>query len=307
MSATLLYGLPAPGLVEVPAGARQVSPLVPGAEDLAVIPDESVDQAIVLAPGGTLERDYVLAQALRALRPGGSLLAFAPKDKGGSRLKKGLERFGGPVGEDARRHHRFCRLTRPAGPQEAFTERLAEAVAAGAPRIAPALGVWTQPGVFSWDRIDPGTARLIDLLPALAGQGADLGCGVGLLAARVLASPAVTRLTCVDVDRRAADCARHNLGDPRAEVLWADVRQLGGRLSGLDFVVMNPPFHDGGTEDRDLGVAFVRAAAAMLRTGGVCWLVANRHLPYEAPLAAAFARAEVRADAGGYKIFEARK
>jgi 16S rRNA (guanine1207-N2)-methyltransferase len=45
----------------------------------------------------------------------------------------------------------------------------------------------------------------------------------------------------------------------------------------------------------------------MLRKGGVCWLVANRHLPYEAPLADAFAQVEVRADAGGYKVFEARK
>jgi 16S rRNA (guanine1207-N2)-methyltransferase len=70
---------------------------------------------------------------------------------------------------------------------------------------------------------------------------------------------------------------------------------------------MNPPFHDGGAEDRDLGVAFIQAAARLLRKGGVCWLVANRHLPYEAALAAAFAKVAVKADAGGYKIFEARK
>jgi 16S rRNA (guanine1207-N2)-methyltransferase len=70
---------------------------------------------------------------------------------------------------------------------------------------------------------------------------------------------------------------------------------------------MNPPFHEGGTEDRDLGVAFVRAAAGMLRKGGGCWLVANRHLPYEAALAEAFSTVTVRGDAGGYKVIEARK
>jgi 16S rRNA (guanine1207-N2)-methyltransferase len=298
----LLYGAPAPGLVEVPPGARQVSPLIPGSGDLAAMADGSADEVIVLAPGGTLERDYVLAQALRVLRPGGSLLAFAPKDKGGSRLKKALERFGCTVGEDARRHHRFCRAVRPAAPQE-----LDEAIAAGAPRIVPALGVWSQPGVFSWDRLDPGSGRLIELLPALSGRGADLGCGVGLLAVQVLASPEVTELVCVDIDRRATDCAAHNLDDVRARVVQADVRQLGEDLTGLDFAVMNPPFHDGGSEDRDLGVSFIRAAAGMLRKGGVCWLVANRHLPYEAPLAAAFAQVQVRADAGGYKIIGARK
>lgn len=299
---TLLYGSPTPGLVDIPAGATQVSPLVPGSQDLAALPDASADEALILAPGGTLERDYVLAQALRVLRPGGRLLAFAPKDKGGSRLRKALEQFGCAVSEDARRHHRFCSVTRPEAPTG-----IAEAIAAGAPRLSAELGVWTQPGVFSWDRLDPGSARLIELMPAMAGDGADLGCGVGLLALSVLASPRVTSLACVDIDRRAVDCARHNLGDPRVTVAWADVRRPDEAPGGLDFVIMNPPFHDGGTEDRALGVAFVQAAARRLRRGGVCWLVANRHLPYEAALNASFESFAVRADAGGYKVIEARK
>lgn len=299
MSGVLLYGAPAPGLVDVPPGAVQVSPLIPGSQDLAGF-DVNIDEGVVLAPAGTLERDFVLAHTLRLLKPGGSLLAFGPKDKGGSRLKKALEGFGCVVGETARRHHRFCQVVRP----EAL-RGVDEAIVAGAPRIVPQLGVWSQPGVFSWDRIDPGSARLMAILPPLAGRGADLGCGVGLLAQQVLASAEVSQLTCVDIDRRATECARRNLDDPRVEVVWADARGLA--LSALDFVVMNPPFHDGGAEDRDLGVSFIRAAAGMLRKGGTCWLVANRHLPYEAPLAAAFAKAEVRADAGGYKIIEARK
>lgn len=302
MTGALLYGQPAPGLVEIPDGAVQTSPLVPGAADLAAQPDAAFDQAVVLAPPGTLERDYVLAQALRTLRPGGRLTAFAPKDKGGSRLRKALQGFGAEVTEDARRHHRFCHFVRSAD-----LTGLDAAITAGAPRIVPGLGLWSQPGVFSWDRVDAGSARLLDLLPLLTGRGADLGCGVGVLAARILASPEVTALTCIDIDARAVACAERNLNDPRVSVRQADVRRLGGALKDLDFVVMNPPFHDGGREDRDLGVAFVQAAAAALRKGGVCWLVANRHLPYEAALAEAFGRAEIRADAGGYKIVEARK
>lgn len=302
MADVLLYGVPAPGLVDIPAGAIEVSPLVPGSEDLAALADASADRALILAPPGTIERDYVLAQALRVLKPGAPLTAFAPKDKGGSRLKKALERFGCTVGEDARRHHRFCHATRPAEPAA-----LDEAIAAGAPRIVPGLGVWSQPGVFSWDRLDPGSARLLDLLPPLTGRGVDLGCGVGVLAGRLLASPNVDAITCIDIDRRAVECARRNLQDPRATVQWADVRRLGEGFSDFDFVVMNPPFHDGGTEDRELGVAFIRAAVRLLRRGGVCWLVANRHLPYEAALREAFASMDVKADAGGYKIVEARK
>ena len=302
MTLVLLYGAPEPSLVELPAGTTQVSPLILGSSDLAAMDDASADQAIVLAPGGTLERDYVMAQMLRVLKPGAALTALGPKDKGGSRLRKALERFGCAVSEDARRHHRFCHAVRPLELRD-----VPEAINAGAPKLLPTLGAWTQPGVFSWDRVDPGSARLIDLLPPMKGRGADLGCGIGILAAKVLSAPGVAALTCVDLDRRAVGCAAHNLADPRAKVIWADVRRLDPGLSDLDFVVMNPPFHDGGAEDRDLGVAFIHAAAGRLRRGGVCWLVANRHLPYEAALKGAFAAVTVKADAGGYKIFEARK
>lgn len=301
MAGAILYGAPAPGLVDIPAGAVQVSPLIPGSQDLAAMADASAERAVILAPGGAVERDYVLAQALRVLNPGAPLLAFAPKDKGGSRLRKTLEAFGCKVAEDARKHYRFCHVARPA-----LLDGVTQAIAAGAPRLSPTLGAWTQPGVFSWDRVDAGSAKLIEMMPGLSGRGADLGCGIGLLAQRVLASPAVTELTCVDIDRRAVDCARHNLDDPRATVLWADARRVEG-LAALDFVVMNPPFHDGGTEDRDLGVAFVATAARLLRKGGVCWLVANRHLPYEATLTGAFASFDVRHDGGGYKVIEARR
>jgi 16S rRNA (guanine1207-N2)-methyltransferase len=45
----------------------------------------------------------------------------------------------------------------------------------------------------------------------------------------------------------------------------------------------------------------------MLRKGGVLWIVANRHLPYEAALNEAFKNVRPVADAGGFKVYEARK
>jgi 16S rRNA (guanine1207-N2)-methyltransferase len=160
--------------------------------------------------------------------------------------------------------------------------------------------------VFAWDRIDGGSALLAEHLPALKGAGADLGCGYGALATVVLRSEAVTALRLIDLDRRAVEAARKNVDDPRATFQWADARTLddGGQL---DFVVMNPPFHDGGAEDRRLGQAFVRKAAGLLKKGGVLWLVANRHLPYEAELNAAFKRVTPVTEGGGYKLFEAVK
>jgi 16S rRNA (guanine1207-N2)-methyltransferase len=68
---------------------------------------------------------------------------------------------------------------------------------------------------------------------------------------------------------------------------------------------MNPPFHDGGAQDRDLGQAFVATAAEMLKPGGVLRMVANVALPYETILTGRFAKVTQLARAEGYKVLEA--
>jgi 16S rRNA (guanine1207-N2)-methyltransferase len=296
-----VYGAPPRDLVHVPGGARQLSPLHPGAHDLSTAAARSYASIVMLAPAGTLERRCAMAEALLALAAGGTFTAIAPKDKGGSRLKKELEAFGCAVEETAKSHHRICVVQRPAaliGADEALRE--------GAPRFVEEIGLWSQPGVFSWDRIDPGSVLLASRLPAFKGHGADLGCGIGFLAHRVLQSSAVERLELVDIDRRAIEAARRNVSDPRAHFRWADACGPDARFGKLDFVVMNPPFHSGASEDKGLGQAFIRAAGQVLRPGGVCWLVANRHLPYEAVLAAVFKSVRLDHEADGFKVYEAK-
>lgn len=297
-----VYGAPPLDLAAPGAGAVQLSPLIPGAEGLEDIAGASLDRFVVLGPPGTLERRHVLAHALRTLKPGGELIALAPKTKGGTRLSAELTAFGCQVVETARRHHRICQTIRPEAPTG-----LDAAIAEGASRRLGGDGLWTQPGVFSWDRLDPGTALLLAHASGLAGKGADLGCGIGILALKALETAKITEIACLDIDRRAIAAAAKNIADPRARFLHRDVRQGEASLEKLDFVIMNPPFHDGGREDRGLGLAFITAAARMLRRGGVCRLVANVALPYEARLAADFSRSTVLVRAGGYKVYEAIK
>ncbi len=297
-----VYGAPAAALAAHAADAIQLSPFVPGARAVEDLADGSLDRIVVAAPAGTLERRSVLAHALRALSPDGALVALAPKDKGGSRLGKELQGFGCAVNETSRRHHRICAARRPADPID-----LTGAITAGAPRLIEGIDLWSQPGLFAWDRLDPGSALLLETAPAFAGRGADLGCGMGVLARAVLSSPKVTALTLIDLDRRAIDAARRNISDARAAFLQQDLRQPPPTLTDLDFVIMNPPFHEGGGEDKHLGQTFIGTAAAMLRKGGVCRLVANVALPYEAALERSFATVTFLARGGGYKVFEARR
>lgn len=297
---TILYGRP-PLVFDPPGAATQTSPLIPGSTPLESLADGSVDAAMIYAPPGVIERRYALAQALRVLKVGGRLDVMGLKDKGGSRLKKELQAFGLEVNESSKAHHRRCVVIRPE-----TVQGLDAAIAAGALQRVTGLEAWSQPGVFAWDRIDTGSLLLAEHLPALKGAGADLGCGYGALATVVLRSPAVTALRLVDLDRRAVEAARRNIKDVRASFDWADVRTVEAE-GDLDFVVMNPPFHDGGAEDRALGQAFIRQAAAMLKRGGTLWMVANRHLPYEAELKAAFKRVTPLEEGGGFKLFEAVK
>lgn len=297
-----VYGAPPAELAAAPAEAIQFSPLVPGAAALESEAPHALAAVTMLAPPGTLERRYALALALGALAPGAPLAVLAPKDKGGSRIGEELRGFGCDVEESSKRHHRICVCARPGA-----LPGLDEALTAGAPQWVEALGLWSQPGVFSWNRLDPGSALLIEQMPALAGRGADIGCGFGALALAALSSPQVSEIGLIDIDRRAIEAARRNVRDARAHFYWADARQQGADLGELDFVVMNPPFHDGGAEDQGLGKALIQSAAKMLRKGGALWLVANRRLPYEAALKPLFRQVAPRIEAEGYKVFEARK
>ena len=302
-----VYGAVPQDLVEVPADSVQCSPRQPGAQILTEMAAESCAGFVMHAPASTMERRHELALALRALMPGAPLTVVASNTKGGNRLVAELTAFGCDAASAPKRHHQIVRTVRPQTTAQ-FEEAIAKAIEEGGPRLLPELEMWSQPGLFSWDRIDPGSKLLLDHLPELGGRGADLGCGIGILSKAVLASGgSIEHLSLIDIDHRALTLARRNVPGTNVSTIWADVRSPKGLPTRLDFVVSNPPFHDGGEEDKALGKAFIERAAAMLRTGGVLWLTANRHLPYEATLKALFADVEQVDQAQGYKIYRATK
>lgn len=173
------------------------------------------------------------------------------------------------------------------------------------PRPGPAEMV-TQIGVFSEGKVDPGSRALVAALPPLSGCVADLGAGWGYLSRALLAMPDLAQLHLVEADRRALECARANLSDARAVFHWADATRWRAPAR-VDTVVMNPPFHTGRKADPALGIAFIAAAARILDARGRLFMVANRHLPYEAPLRQHFRDlTEIGGDAA-FKLFMASR
>jgi 16S rRNA (guanine1207-N2)-methyltransferase len=171
------------------------------------------------------------------------------------------------------------------------------------PRKGPD-GLFSQPGVFSADGADRGSVLLAEVLPSkLPKRMADFGAGIGVLALAALSREGVESIDLIEAERLALDCAKANVTDPRARFLWEDVRA--GARGPYDGIVMNPPFHEGRAGDPGLGRAFIEAAAKALAPQGQLWLVANRHLPYEAALQEAFRQvAEIGGDAG-FKLMHA--
>jgi 16S rRNA G1207 methylase RsmC len=136
----------------------------------------------------------------------------------------------------------------------------------------------TAAGVFSGERLDPGTAVLLRKAPLPGARGGvylDLGCGYGPVACVLARTSAQARVYAVDVNNRALDLTRRNaaaagLGDRviacRPEEVPADVR--------FDEIWSNPPIRVGKAELH----ALLRTWLSRLAPDGVAWLVVAKHL-----------------------------
>ena len=168
-------------------------------------------------------------------------------------------------------------------------------------------GFWTAPGVFSADGVDLASALLVDALPEkLGSEVADLGAGWGFLSAHALTRPEIKNLYLVEAGHMALECARRNVTDDRASFAWEDATSW-EPPHRMDSVIMNPPFHIGRAAEPQIGQAFVATAARILSPQGKLWMVANRHLPYEAELKTRFAHVEEIGGDARFKLFHAAR
>ncbi|WP_299472229.1 class I SAM-dependent methyltransferase [uncultured Roseibium sp.] len=277
---------------------------------VAETPEENFDAVFVLPGRQRQEARAQLASAVIKAREGGVVVACAPNTEGAKTLEKDLIDLLGSVQKLTKNKCRVVWETiRPGAVDTALLEEWRRL---DAPRKVLDGAYVSRPGVFAWDRIDPASKILGDLLPdTLKGKGADLGAGFGYLARTVLEkAPKVSGMDLYEAEKRALDLAQENLagfkGKRSMHGIWCDVTR--GIEGPYDFIISNPPFHQAGKADRaDVGQGFIRAAAAGLRPGGEFYMVANRHLPYEKTLAEVFASVTQLADEGGYKVIRATK
>lgn len=168
----------------------------------------------------------------------------------------------------------------------------------------------SKPGVFAWDRLDEGTARLIDSMAVSAGDRVlDLGCGTGLAGLAAARRIPHGTVVLVDSDLRAVRSARYTLEAndiPNADVRLSDGVSRIISQEPFDVVIINPPFHQGREVDYNVAHQFVRDSRRILRPGGRLFLVANRFIGYDDLIRQTFGNVDIAYEGSGYHVLTAK-
>jgi 16S rRNA (guanine1207-N2)-methyltransferase len=141
----------------------------------------------------------------------------------------------------------------------------------------------TKPGLFSWDKVDEGTRRLVESMEISPQEHVlDLGCGYGLAGLVAADMASCGEVVLADVDCVAVDAARRTLERNHVSHAEAVLSDCGAAVMdrAFDVVITNPPFHQGRGVSYEAARQFIHDSACVLRPGGRLYLVANRFIPY---------------------------
>jgi 16S rRNA (guanine1207-N2)-methyltransferase len=261
--------------------------------------------ALVLCGRHRGQNENQIADAIERVTTGGLVVVAGSKEDGIASLRRRVAELVALDGQMPKYHGVTFWFRCP----EPVTDILA-ALRAGNGEVVVDGRFRTAPGMFSYDRIDTGSALLAENLPAdLSGAVADFCAGWGYLAAEVLKKcPAVKKLDLYEADFQSLEAARANLAATGLAVaksfFWHDL--LGEPITErYDAIVMNPPFHKGRSADRLIGQGMIKTAAKALRRGGRLLMVANKQLPYEAVLDEQFGGHDEISRDGGFKVLSA--
>jgi 16S rRNA (guanine1207-N2)-methyltransferase len=170
------------------------------------------------------------------------------------------------------------------------------------------VAVNTLPGVFSQDELDVGSRLLLSTFDApISGSLLDIASGSGVLAAVLGKKNPGLSLTLSDVSAAAIASSKATLKANKLEGNVITSNVYSAIEEKFNWIVSNPPFHDGLKTSLAAADDMIRMAPSYLKPGGKFRIVANAFLPYPALLDSAFGSHEVIAQTGKFKIYQATK
>ncbi|MEX2962688.1 methyltransferase [Microbulbifer sp. TYP-18] len=175
-------------------------------------------------------------------------------------------------------------------------------------RKPPALGgLISKPGQFGWDKVDIGSDLLAtqfeQYLPPTGARIVDLGCGYGYLSSR-LKKLGNFHITATDNNAAALLACERNfkLLEIEGVVVPSDA---GADLEAniADFLVCNPPFHQGFQVEGDLTDRFLKQSARLLCDRGQALFVVNEFIPLARKAKQFYAEVKLLCKAQGFCVY----
>lgn len=169
------------------------------------------------------------------------------------------------------------------------------------------LHFMSKPGVFGWNKVDRGSAMLADYVNALLakkkslGSVLDLGCGYGYL---LLATAALHFSKRYGTDNNAAAVDAAQASFARAELsVQVTLDDCGEQLAGgYDWILCNPPFHQGFVTSNALAEKFLSQIKTLLSAQGKALVVVNQFIPVERIAQSKFKHVETVLNEHGFKV-----
>lgn len=282
--------------------------------DCSEIADNSLDKIFYRVSKEKPVVHHLLNQAWRCLKPGGQLLLAGYKNEG---TKTYIEKIAKLLGSGKNIEKNGPVYSAELSKNTEYdTAELLDDSDYRQPRpiaLDSGLQLLSKPGLFGWNKVDAGSALLIEQLKQLAplpnrfNTGVDLGCGYGYLtiaAASLDICKSINHWTLTDNNAAALELAQQNLQHNRlnGEVIAADAGK--SIRTKADLLLCNPPFHQGFGIDGDLTDKFLLSAKHLLPPQGVAFFVVNQFIPLERKAASLFSQIKVVIDNGSFKVIQ---
>lgn len=269
-----------------------------------------LEACVIFMPKSKHELDLLIAYATHLLGSQGDILLVGEKRGGvGSGAKK-LARLGEPYKVDSAKHCQLWRVSLESKQEPFVLEDWFSSFSCELPTRT--LEIVSIPGVFSFDRLDEGSALLLEALTGkhpkkILGRTLDFGCGSGVLGLAAKALYPDIALEMVDINWFALQCAERSakINGLDAKIYasdgWAEVE---GRV---DAVISNPPFHSGISTEYQTSESFIRMAPSKMSKHSPLLLVANRFLKYPSQIETSFGMCDTVNQTGKFSVYLARR
>ena len=276
--------------------------------DFSAYSDNSFDGVLFRVSKERASSHHIINQSLKLLKTNGKLVLSGEKNDGiKSYVKQASKLFSTSV--NAEKHGKAYIASIPLNATESTPLNDKNYSQLRPIQFSDNLCLQTKPGIFGWDKIDRGSAFLMDHLTQFlstykkAPQSLlDLGCGYGYIALSA-SEFGFNRVMATDNNAAALLAAQENLKSLN-HIQWDTLAtDAGDKITEtFDTILCNPPFHSGFSVDDQLAIKFLSQTKRLLCRSGQALFVVNTFIPLEYKAKPYFEQIDVIANNGAFKL-----